>query len=48
VNEDPAATPEEQEQAPDDLQEHQEAEGQGHGDDEMPGGGPPSDPIDDA
>lgn len=46
MHEDPAPTAEEQEQVPAGLQEHQEAEGQGHGDDDMPGGGQPSEPTD--
>jgi hypothetical protein len=48
MQEDPAPTPEEQEQAPEDLPEHQAAEGQGHEDDDMPGDSPPSEPIHDS
>jgi hypothetical protein len=37
VHEDPAPTPEEQEQGPEELPEAQAAEGPGHEDDELPG-----------
>ena len=37
MNEDPAPTPEEQEEAPEQLPESQAAAGQGHEDDEAPG-----------
>jgi hypothetical protein len=37
VYEDPAPTPEEQEQGPEELPEAQGAEGPGHEDDELPG-----------
>jgi hypothetical protein len=37
VQEDPAPTPEEQEQAPEQLPESQAAEGAGHEDDDLPG-----------
>jgi hypothetical protein len=45
VHEDPAPTPEEQERAPEELTEHQEAGGAGHGDDDLPGDDPPAEPI---
>jgi hypothetical protein len=41
VQEDPAPTPEEQEQAPEQLPESQAAEGAGHEDDDLPGEGEP-------
>lgn len=45
MHEDPAATPDEQEQAPEETPEHQAAEGAGFGDDELPGDDPPAEPI---
>jgi hypothetical protein len=45
VHEDPAPTPEEHEQAPERLPEAQDAEGAGHGDDDLPGDDPPAAPI---
>jgi hypothetical protein len=44
VQEDPTPTPEEHE-AQDLTPELQDAEGAGHGDDDLPGDDPPSEPI---
>jgi hypothetical protein len=44
-DEDPAATPGEQEQAPTQTEEHQAAEGAGHQDPKLPGEDPPPEPI---
>jgi hypothetical protein len=44
-DEDPAPTPEEHEQAPEQTSEHQAAEGPGHEDDRLPGDDPPAEPI---
>jgi hypothetical protein len=45
MHEDPAPTPEEQEQAPERLPEQQETGGPGQGDEELPADNPPSEPI---
>lgn len=45
MQEDPAPTPEEQEQAPERLPEAQEAAAPGHEDDDLPGDNPPDEPI---
>ena len=48
MHEDPAATPEEQEQVPERLPESLAAEGAGHEDDELPGDEPPAEPMPDS
>jgi hypothetical protein len=45
MQEDPEATPEEQEQATERLPEAQEAAAPGHEDDDLPGDKPPDEPI---
>jgi hypothetical protein len=45
IDEDPAPTPAEHEQAPEQTPEHQAAEGAGHDTDRLPGDDPPPEPI---
>ena len=45
MHEDPAPTPEEREDAPEQLPESQAAQAPGHEDDKLPGDDPPDEPI---